>query len=92
MPTLDELRQRYLVRGRSLPAAVERALRDDPRAGAQAILRAIQERRFKNRSEGQRLRNMLLYEGALWRRGTTSRARYTVCRSSTRTSRATGCS
>ena len=70
MPTLEELRRRYVIEERALPAKVERALESDPRTGARAILRAVAERRFKRRSEGQRLRNMLHYESALWRHGT----------------------
>jgi len=46
-------------------------LRADPRQGARAILDAVGRRRFANRSEGQRLRNLLRYESALWARGVT---------------------
>ena len=41
----------------------------DPRAGAKAILDAIAQRRFENRSEGQRVRKLLRYENALWATG-----------------------
>ncbi len=41
----------------------------DPRPGAKAILDAIAQRRFENRSEGQRLRKLLRYESALWAEG-----------------------
>lgn len=69
--SLSELRQRYVVDGRPMPAAVEAALRDDPRAGAASILAAVERRRKKNRAEGQRLRKMLQYERALYREGLT---------------------
>ena len=67
--SLTELRQRYLVEGRPLDAAAARALADDPRAGARAIIAAINQRRAANRSEGQRLRTMLRYETPLWKSG-----------------------
>jgi ribonuclease HII len=41
----------------------------DPRPGAKTILDAIAQRRFENRSEGQRLRKLLRYESALWAEG-----------------------
>jgi len=53
-----------------LPRAVEEELRLDPRAGAKAILDAIEKRRHAHRSEGQRLRKMLTFEQALWTAGT----------------------
>lgn len=67
--TLAVLRRRYLDEGRPLPAAVERSLRADPRAGARALLAAIERRRARNRAEGQRLRRMLEMERALWDEG-----------------------
>jgi ribonuclease HII len=67
--SLDELRQRYLVENRPLEASVETVLRADSRAGARAILAAIEKRRFENRSEGQRLRKMLRFETLLWESG-----------------------
>jgi ribonuclease HII len=56
-------------RGEPLPRDVERALREDPRAGARSILAAVERRRRKNRAEGQRLRRVLRHENALWDRG-----------------------
>jgi ribonuclease HII len=44
-------------------------LKADSRAGAKAILAAVARRRFDNRSEGQRLRNLLRYENTLWATG-----------------------
>jgi ribonuclease HII len=67
--SLAALHARYVVGERPLPAAIEAALRADPRAGAQAILTAIARRRRDNRAEGQRLRTMLRYETALWQTG-----------------------
>ena len=69
MPSLAALRERYIDRGRSMPRAVEAALRADPRPGAQAILRALSRRRQKNRQEGQRLRLITRFERALWSQG-----------------------
>jgi hypothetical protein len=70
--SLDELRQRYDIEGRPLEASLEEILRADTRAGARAILASIQKRRFENRSEGQRLRNMLRLETLLWNEGQDS--------------------
>jgi len=66
---LDVLRQRYVVEKRQLEASVEKILRSDRRAGARAILAAIDKRRFENRSERQRLRKMLRFETSLWESG-----------------------
>jgi|SRR5690242_4447217 len=41
----------------------------DPRPGAKAILDAVARRRFAHRSEGQRIRKLLKFEGALWSAG-----------------------
>ncbi|MFZ5894985.1 MAG: ribonuclease HII [Myxococcota bacterium] len=65
---LSEIRARYVERGRSLPADLELALRDDPRAGARAILESIEQRRHEHRAEGQRLRHMLAFERDLYKR------------------------
>ncbi len=67
--TLAEIKRRYVIDGRRLDATTEALLRADARPGAKAILDAIARRRFGNRSEGQRLRNLLRYEGELWERG-----------------------
>jgi len=71
VPTLSltDIRARYVTKGRPLPATLEAALRDDSRAGAQAILKAIADRRRRNRAEGQRLRTILRFETALWTAG-----------------------
>jgi ribonuclease HII len=67
--SLAYIRQRYLIEAQPLDAVTELALAADPRPGAKAILEAIARRRFANRSEGQRLRNLLRYENALWAKG-----------------------
>jgi ribonuclease HII len=67
--SLAHVRQRYVVEGRSLDAATAAALKSDGRAGAKAIIAAIERRRFDNRAEGQRLRKLLRYESALWEAG-----------------------
>lgn len=69
LPSLSELRERYVERGRPLPARLEARLQSDPRSGAQAIVEAVRRRRFARRSEGQRLRKMLEFEEALWSKG-----------------------
>ncbi len=66
---LSELTLRHVREGRPLDKALEAALRRDPRAGARVILSAIEKRRFDNRSEGQRLRNLLRFETDLWSSG-----------------------
>jgi len=67
--TLRSLRARYLDEARPLPREVEAALRRDPRAGARALLDAIERRRRRARAEGQRRRRMLAPERALRARG-----------------------
>jgi len=66
--TLSEIRTRYVEGDRPLPTALEEALRADPRAGARAILQAVERRRTERRAEGQRLRWMLEFERELWKR------------------------
>ncbi len=65
-PPLSELRRKYLVKGQPLPVGL---LENDQRAGAQALLKAIEQRRAENRAEGQRLRHMLKFETVLWSQG-----------------------
>lgn len=52
-----------------MPPELERALRRDPRAGAKAIVAAIERRRERERAESVRLREMLRYERELWGAG-----------------------
>jgi ribonuclease HII len=70
--SLSEIRTRHVERNRPLPRALEEELRADPRAGAKAILAAIEKRRHAHRAEGQRLRKMLAFEQALWTAGTAN--------------------
>jgi ribonuclease HII len=69
--SLSTIKARYIAAERPLPAELEASLRADPRPGAQAILRAIAQRRHRNRAEGQRLRSILRFENALWSTGVT---------------------
>jgi ribonuclease HII len=69
LSSVSALRARYVDGRRPLPAALEAALHGDSRAGARAILGAIERRRHDNRAEGQRLRTMLRFETALWNTG-----------------------
>ncbi|HYO97495.1 MAG TPA: ribonuclease HII [Polyangiaceae bacterium] len=68
---LSDVRRRYVQELRPLPADLERALEQDPRPGARAIIDAVRRRRRDNRAEGQRLRHMLRFEQELWARGVT---------------------
>jgi ribonuclease HII len=67
--SVSELRERFVERGRALPAECEEALRCDPRSGARAVYEAVLRRRRENRAEGQRLRHLLRWETALRERG-----------------------
>jgi ribonuclease HII len=62
--SLADIKRHYVLEGRSLDAATEAALKEDPRPGARAILQAIARRRFENRAEGQRLRTLTRFEQA----------------------------
>lgn len=66
---LAALRRRLVDEAEPLAEAGEEALAADPRAGARALLAAVERRRASNRSEGQRLRALLAYETELWERG-----------------------
>lgn len=67
--SIPELRERYLVLGRPVPSGLVEALEQDPRTSAQELARRIREKRAGNRSEGQRLRNLLRFEVELWATG-----------------------
>ena len=67
--TLAEIRRHCVIDQKPLDAATARALRDDPRPGARAILDAVARRQAANRAEGQRLRKLLRYETTLWQSG-----------------------
>jgi ribonuclease HII len=66
---LAQIWRRCIVEARPLDNATERALMLDRRPGAKAILDAVARRRFAHRSEGQRIRKLLKFEGALWSAG-----------------------
>jgi len=68
-PSLAELREKYLERGRPVPKALLAELEADRRSGAQALLKAIKARKAARRSEGQRLRHMLKFETELYQQG-----------------------
>lgn len=67
--SLSELRKRFVQGDAALPRALEEQLRADPRAGAAAILEAVERRRRERRSEGQRLRHLCRFERELWDEG-----------------------
>jgi len=67
--SISELRVRFLDKGRRVPDGLLEALAADERVAARDLADKIRERRRKNRAEGQRLRNLLRYEGELWERG-----------------------
>jgi ribonuclease HII len=66
---VSELRARLVSKGEPLSEACQEALSRDARAGAQEVLRQVLRRRRENRAEGQRLRQLLRYEGELWEKG-----------------------
>jgi ribonuclease HII len=66
---IGALRERFLERGRPVPDGLVEALERDERRSARELARAIRSRREKNRSEGQRLRNLLRFEVELWAAG-----------------------
>ncbi len=67
--SLSALRDRFLTRGEPLGQAEAAALAADPRAGARALLAAVERARAANRAEGQRLRRLLAFETPLWEAG-----------------------
>lgn len=66
---IGQLRERFLTRGRPVPDGLLEALERDERRAARELARTIRARREKNRSEGQRLRNLLRFEVELWEAG-----------------------
>lgn len=66
---IGQLRERFLTRGRPVPEGLLEALELDERRAARELARVIRSRREKNRSEGQRLRNLLRFEVELWDAG-----------------------
>jgi ribonuclease HII len=66
-----ELRRRLVAEAEPLSEECQEALSGDPRAGARAVLAAVERRRRGNRAEGQRLRKLLRLEAELWATGIT---------------------
>src|SRR5215469_10185488 len=69
--SVPQLKKRFLEREQPVPDALLEALDYDPRDGARDLSRKIRLRRYKNRAEGQRLRNLLRFEVELWAQGLT---------------------
>jgi ribonuclease HII len=69
--SIHQLRERFVFRQRQIPEGLLEALEYDPRDGARELARQIRIRRYKNRAEGQRLRNLLQFETELWAQGIT---------------------
>ena len=67
--SVPDLKERFLTQGQRVPEGLLEALEYDPRDGARELARKIRLRRYKNRAEGQRLRNLLRYELELWAQG-----------------------
>ncbi len=67
--SISELKERFLEKRRPVPDGLLEALEADERGGARELARRIRERRQKNRSEGQRLRNLLRFELELYEQG-----------------------
>jgi ribonuclease HII len=67
--SIAALRARFVTDGDPLGEAEAAALAADPRAGARAVLAAVEARRAGNRAEGQRLRRLLEFETPLWASG-----------------------
>ena len=69
--SIADLRRRFVDEGEPLSQADEGALAADPRAGARAVLAAVERRRAANRAEGARLSRLLAFEKPLWAAGLT---------------------
>jgi len=77
MPSLEELLRKsipeltelFVQRRRAVPKGLLEALDTDPRQGAQLLAKRIRGRYRSNRSEGQRLHNLLRFEIELWADG-----------------------
>src|SRR5919198_6103418 len=67
--SIPELRERFVDRARPVPKGLVEALECDTRQGAHHLAKLIRERWRKNRSEGQRLHNLLRFEIELWDQG-----------------------
>ncbi len=67
--SIPELTELFVQRRRAVPKGLLEALDTDPRQGAQQLAKKIRERYRSNRSEGQRLHNLLRFEIELWADG-----------------------
>ncbi|HEY7786575.1 MAG TPA: ribonuclease HII [Pyrinomonadaceae bacterium] len=67
--SIPELRTMFVERERTVPKGLLEALELDSRQGAKQLAKRIRERYRANRSEGQRLHRLLLFENELWEQG-----------------------
>src|SRR4030095_15806497 len=67
--SIPELRERFVDKQRAVPKGLLEALDVDTRQGAHQLAKRIRERYRSNRSEGQRLNNLLRFEIELWADG-----------------------
>jgi len=67
--SVAELRRRLLDEGAPLGAAARRALEADGRAGARAVLQALDRRQAAGQAEERRLQRLLAHERPLWGAG-----------------------
>jgi ribonuclease HII len=68
-PTLAELRDLYVHQGRPVPEDVYRSLREDPRRGAQALLKRLHRVQALQDQQRARLDTLLAPDRELWRDG-----------------------
>src|SRR5688572_8575626 len=69
LKSIPELSKLFVERRRRVPKGLLEALEIDSRHGAQHLAKRIRERYRENRSEGQRLHNLLRFEIELWTEG-----------------------
>ncbi|HEY8226635.1 MAG TPA: ribonuclease HII [Pyrinomonadaceae bacterium] len=69
--SIPELNDLFIQRRRAVPKGLLEALEVDSRQGAHQLAKRIRERYRCNRSEGQRLHNLLRFEIELWADGFT---------------------
>lgn len=69
VPQLDVLWELYVEQGQRLPPRTRRALLEDPRKRAKALLAAVDRRKQAAQEENTRLRRMLRFERELFRNG-----------------------
>ena len=67
--SIPELNELFVQRHRPVPKGLLEALETDSRQGAQQLAKRIRGRYRSNRSEGQRLHNLLRFEIELWADG-----------------------